>query len=54
MVPMNTNDDEWIADVASYVRNSFGNHGGMVHWTDAARACVNVYHQAMSGMNGRH
>src|SRR6185437_7050899 len=25
MVPMGSNSDEWIADVASYVRNSFGN-----------------------------
>ena len=25
MVPMGTNTDEWIAEVASYVRNSFGN-----------------------------
>ena len=25
MVPMGTNTDEWIADVVSYVRNSFGN-----------------------------
>jgi mono/diheme cytochrome c family protein len=25
MVPMGTNTDDWIADVASYVRNSFGN-----------------------------
>jgi mono/diheme cytochrome c family protein len=25
MVPMGTNTDEWIADVSSYVRNSFGN-----------------------------
>ena len=25
MVPMGTNTDEWIADVASYVRNAFGN-----------------------------
>ncbi|HEY3897403.1 MAG TPA: discoidin domain-containing protein [Chthoniobacter sp.] len=30
MVPMNTNDDAWIAAVASYVRNAFGNHGAMV------------------------
>ena len=30
MVPMNTNDDEWIAAVASFVRNAFGNHGAMV------------------------
>ncbi len=38
MVSMATNDDEWIADVASYVRNSFGNHGSMVSWADVARA----------------
>jgi mono/diheme cytochrome c family protein/glucose/arabinose dehydrogenase len=25
MVPMGTNTDEWIADVANYLRNSFGN-----------------------------
>ncbi len=25
MVPMGSNSDEWIADVGSYVRNSFGN-----------------------------
>jgi mono/diheme cytochrome c family protein/glucose/arabinose dehydrogenase len=25
MVPMGTNTDEWIADIASFVRNSFGN-----------------------------
>ncbi len=30
MVPMGTNTDEWIADVASYVRNSFGNSGTLV------------------------
>ena len=30
MVPMGTNTDEWLADVASYVRSSFGNSGGMV------------------------
>jgi hypothetical protein len=27
MVPMGTNTDEWISDVANYVRNSFGNSG---------------------------
>ena len=27
MVPMGTNTDEWIADVANYVRNAFGNSG---------------------------
>ena len=30
MVSMNTNTDEWIADIASYVRNSFGNTGTLV------------------------
>ena len=30
MVPMGANPDEWIADVASYIRNSFGNTGAMV------------------------
>ena len=30
MVPMGSNKDQWIADVASYVRNSFGNTGAFV------------------------
>lgn len=30
MASMNTNSDEWIADIASYVRNSFGNSGTFV------------------------
>ena len=30
MASMNTNTDEWIADIASYVRNSFGNSGTFV------------------------
>jgi mono/diheme cytochrome c family protein/glucose/arabinose dehydrogenase len=30
MVPMGTNTDEWISDVANYVRNSFGNSGMFV------------------------
>jgi mono/diheme cytochrome c family protein/glucose/arabinose dehydrogenase len=30
MVPMGANTDQWIADIASYVRNSFGNRGRMV------------------------
>ena len=30
MVPMGTNTDEWIADIASYVRNSFGNSAPFV------------------------
>jgi mono/diheme cytochrome c family protein len=30
MVPMGTNTDEWIADVANYVRNSFGNRAAII------------------------
>ncbi len=37
MVPMGTNKDEWIAAVASYVRNSFGNRGAFVTTADVAR-----------------
>ncbi len=37
MVPMNTNDDAWIAAVASYVRNAFSNHGAMVTAADVKR-----------------
>ena len=36
MVPMESNNDEWIASVASYVRNSFGNKAGMVSVKDVA------------------
>src|SRR5262249_11878738 len=37
MISMGTNDDEWIASVASYVRHSFGNTGGFVTPADVAR-----------------
>ena len=37
MIPMGTNDDEWVASVASYVRQSFGNIGGFVTPADVAR-----------------
>ena len=37
MIPMGSNKDEWIADVASYVRGSFGNTSGMVTAADVAR-----------------
>jgi mono/diheme cytochrome c family protein len=30
MLPLGTNDDEWIADITTYVRNSFGNKGGPI------------------------
>ncbi len=37
MVPMGSNTDQWVADVASYVRNSFGNSGTWVAAADVAR-----------------
>ena len=37
MVPMGTNTDEWIADAASYVRNSFGNSASIVTPAHVAR-----------------
>jgi mono/diheme cytochrome c family protein len=36
MVPMGTNSDDWIADVANYVRNNFGNSGTFVTAADVA------------------
>lgn len=38
MIPMESNDDEWIASVLSYVRNNFGNHGSFVNPSDVAQA----------------
>jgi mono/diheme cytochrome c family protein len=37
MVPMGSNQDEWVASVASYVRNSFGNNASFVTPADVAR-----------------
>ncbi len=37
MLPMGSNTDQWIAGVASYVRSSFGNPGGIVTVADVAR-----------------
>lgn len=37
MVPMGANNDEWVAAIASYVRNSFGNSASVVHPDDVAR-----------------
>ena len=37
MAPMGSNTDEWIAAVASYVRNAFGNVGAFVTSADVAR-----------------
>jgi mono/diheme cytochrome c family protein len=37
MIPLGAQNDEWIAAVASYVRNSFGNTGTFVTAADVAR-----------------
>jgi hypothetical protein len=37
MVPMESNDDKWVADVISYVRNTFGNHSTFISSNDVAR-----------------
>jgi len=37
MIPMGTNPDDWVASVASYVRTSFGNAGGVVSASDVQR-----------------
>jgi mono/diheme cytochrome c family protein len=36
MVPMATNNDQWIADVASYIRKAFGNSGNLVDKKEVA------------------
>jgi hypothetical protein len=36
MIPMGSNKDEWIADVASYVRGSFGNSAGPITAAEVA------------------
>ncbi len=38
MVPMENNDDEWVAAVTSYIRSHFGNHAGLIAPADVARA----------------
>lgn len=37
MVSMASNDDQWIADVISYVRNAFGNHASLVTAAEVSR-----------------
>jgi mono/diheme cytochrome c family protein/glucose/arabinose dehydrogenase len=37
MIPMGANDDQWVANVTSFVRRSFGNTGGFVTPADVAR-----------------
>ncbi|YCM43842.1 discoidin domain-containing protein [Verrucomicrobiaceae bacterium 227] len=37
MVSMATNDDQWLADVTTYIRNSFGNKEGLTQPRDVAK-----------------
>lgn len=37
MIPMGNNPDEWIADIASYVRKSFGNNGPFIEKKEVAK-----------------
>lgn len=37
MLPMGTQNDQWIANIASYVRNSFGNTASFITPADVAR-----------------
>jgi mono/diheme cytochrome c family protein len=36
MVSMESNDDVWVAAIASYVRNTFGNNASLIHSNDVA------------------
>jgi putative heme-binding domain-containing protein len=37
MLPMGANDDRWIADVGTYVRNTWGNDAGLIEGADVER-----------------
>jgi mono/diheme cytochrome c family protein len=37
MLPMGTQNDEWIANIASYIRNSFGNNASFITPAEVAR-----------------
>ncbi len=42
MIAMANNDDQWIASVLSYVRNSFGNSAGCISKEDVARVRIDT------------
>jgi mono/diheme cytochrome c family protein len=42
MIPMESNDDDWIAAVISYVRNNFGNHSTFITTNDVARVRLGI------------
>ena len=48
MVPMESNDDDWVASVISYIRNNFGNHSTFVSSNEVAfvRAAINGHTNA--------
>jgi hypothetical protein len=37
MIPMGDNSDEWVASIATFIRNSFGNQASFVYPEDVAR-----------------
>ena len=37
MIPMGQNPDDWVAAIGSYIRNEFGNVGGLISSADVAR-----------------
>lgn len=37
MLPMGSNSDQWIADVATYIRNTWGNQAPLIEASDVAR-----------------
>ncbi len=37
MLPMGANTDQWIGDVATYIRNEWGNKGSLIEASDVAR-----------------
>ena len=42
MIPMGMQNDQWLAEVASYVRNSFGNKASVITAADVARVRASV------------
>ena len=37
MLPMGANDDQWIADVATYIRNEWGNKASLIEASDVSK-----------------
>ena len=42
MVPMGAQNDQWIANIASYVRNEFGNSAPFISPADVTRVRANT------------